>query len=495
MFRNIALLCVLAVATSFAQVRDLFAEFEAEANAAESSSSSVPLSSSETLSSSSSVVSSSSEEKVSSSSLQSSSSEVVVLSSSSAMLSSSSVVEVSSSSVALSSAMESSSSVIQADSVSILSSSSEEKKNDSLQLSSSSALVDTSSLSSSSQVQADSSAISSSSVESSSSMLADSAVQVVQTNSSSSAASSSSISRRDILGPVKVSKVYGMDEIKGRYKSPRKALFMSLIIPGSGQLYVGGSTLTNVRGGVYLALEAALWSGWYYFSVHKYNDQVSKYKKFARKNFSIGTYEQKMHDIFYTLDGVEEEDAFRLRYLNSREIYCESIYGSAGSNGCYTNDKAFYNDANHTNRFKPGKTLGEDLKEIKLYDGGDFYQQISREQFVLGWLDVENETLPADLDLDDPNGEFVRLGESSAQKKYRSMRSKANDYADLQAWFFGGLILNHLVSALDAALTANAHNKTLYEEKLSWWDKMHLEGYIVPFRGERASVLNAYWSF
>ena len=466
MLRNIAFFSFLFAVVSFAQVRDLFAEFEAEANAVEVSSSS-QVSSSSILESSSSALVSSSSETVSSSSQVSSSS----------ILESSSSVLVSSSSEAVSSSSQVSSSSILESSSSVLVSSSSEAVSSSSQVSSSSVLD----------------SLSSSSLETSSASV-DSAIQVA-TLSSSSVASSSSVSRRDILGPVKVSKVYGMDEIKGRYKSPRKALFMSLVLPGTGQLYVGGATFTNVRGGVYLALEAALWGGWYYYSVHKYNDQVSKYKKFAKKNFSIGTYEQKMHDVFYALDGAEEEDAFRLRYLNSREVYCESIYGKATSNGCYTSDKAFYNDANHTNRFTSGKTLGEDLEKIKLYDAGDFYQQISREQYVLGWIDVENETLPSDLDLDDPNAEFVKLGESSAQKKYRSMRSKANDYADLQAWFFGGIILNHLVSALDAALTANAHNKTLYEEKLSWWDKMHLEGYIVPFRGERATVLNAYWSF
>ncbi|MBR6918170.1 MAG: hypothetical protein IKN38_08305, partial [Clostridia bacterium] len=37
-------------------------------------------------------------------------------------------------------------------------------------------------------------------------------------------------------------------------------------------------------------------------------------------------------------------------------------------------------------------------------------------------------------------------------------------YADMQVWFIGGLILNHIVSAVDAAITANAHNKVLYEE-------------------------------
>ncbi len=332
-----------------------------------------------------------------------------------------------------------------------------------------------------------------------SSSLADSSqtptVAIASSSSAQNSPSSSSVSRSSILGPVKVSKVHSMNELKGRYKSPRKALFMSLVIPGSGQLYVGGSTFTKVRGGAYLALEAGLWAGWYYFSVHRYNDQVKKYKKFAKQNFSIGQYEQKMHDIFYTLDGSDEEANFRTRYLSGRETYCESIYGNAGTNGCYDSKLTFDNDGNHTKRFDADKTLGEDLKEIKLYDAGDLYSQIAGSSYVLGWIDVTDETLPAELDLADVSAETVSLGKSAAQKKYRSMRSKANDYADMQAWFFGGIILNHLVSALDAALTANAHNKTLYEEKVSFLERVNLESYVMPFRGARAAAVNAIWSF
>lgn len=328
---------------------------------------------------------------------------------------------------------------------------------------------------------------------SSSSEVQDSAV-VAAASSSSIAASSSSVSRRDILGPTKVSKVYGMDEIKGKYKSPKKALFMSLVVPGSGQLYVGGSTFTNVRGGVYLALEAGLWGGWYYFSIYKYKDQVKKYKKFAKQNFSIAQYEDKMHSIFNSLDGTDEEANFRIRYMSGRESYCEGIYGSATANGCYNSEKTFNNDANHVNKFT-GETLGDDLDKVDLYNSSEVYSQISNSNYVLGWLDVEDEALVADLDLEDSESEKVSLGVSENQKKYRSMRNKANDYANLQAWFFGGIILNHLVSAIDAALTANSHNKTLYEEKLSWYDRIHLEGYIVPIQGERATVINAFWSF
>jgi hypothetical protein len=56
------------------------------------------------------------------------------------------------------------------------------------------------------------------------------------------------------------------------------------------------------------------------------------------------------------------------------------------------------------------------------------------------------------------------------------MRAKANDYARMQAYFLGGMVINHLISALDAALTAHYHNKALYQTETSWWDRIHLDG-------------------
>jgi hypothetical protein len=46
--------------------------------------------------------------------------------------------------------------------------------------------------------------------------------------------------------------------------------------------------------------------------------------------------------------------------------------------------------------------------------------------------------------------------------------------ADRQAIFFGAIILNHIVSAIDAGLSASAHNSSLYEEKLSFLDRIRL---------------------
>lgn len=317
----------------------------------------------------------------------------------------------------------------------------------------------------------------------------------IQAASASSTAipSSSSMSRRDILGPVKVSKVNGLDDMKGKYKSPRKAMFMSLVVPGAGQLYVGGSTFTKVRGGVYLALEAALWGSWYYYSVYKYDRQVNRYKNFANDHFSIGTYETKMRKLYK--DVSENGAEFRSRYLGSRESFCEAIFGDANREGCYNDSYVYYKDTDYRNRFVNNpKSLGDDRKKNGFYDESAVYQHVSDVSYVLGWDDVKDEAVAASLDLETNGSEVVALGTSSNQDTYRSMRNKANDYADMQAWFFGGIILNHIVSAVDAAFTAHAHNKALYQEDLSWYDRLHFDGGVVLGESVGVNVM-ASWGF
>ncbi len=274
-----------------------------------------------------------------------------------------------------------------------------------------------------------------------------------------------------------------MDEMKGRYKSPRKALFASLIVPGTGQLYVGGSKFNYIRGAAYLAIEGALWGSWYYYSVYKYDKQVKRYKKFAKEHYSAENYETEIHRLFNGLDNGDEEE-FIARYLSSRESYCKSIYGDASTNGCYTGDAS-------TELTKDASHIKYVSKSFSLYNSGSYYSTIAGSAYVLGWDDVENVTAVSALDLG--GEETVALGTSANWKTYRSMRGKANDYADLQAWFFGGLILNHIVSALDAAWSAHAHNKVLYEEELSFFDRLHFEGGFVPQNS--TSMLNVYFNF
>ena len=492
---------------SFGQVRDLFAEFEEEAKAPATPAVQTPAAPA-----SSAVfapVSSSAKAPASSASKKSkkskSSSSVAVSSSSEALPSSSSIVVLSSSSeavaptVAVSSAVESSSSVA-----------AEESSSSVADLMSSAVVLDTAVLDSATRdslmreaaiAEAERVRAMADSTRRADSLAQAQAAGLMNVSSSSEAASSNSVSRRDLLGPVKVSKVHGIDEMKGRYKNPRKALFLSLLVPGAGQMYVGGSTATYVRGGVYIALEVFMWSGWGYFSIYKYNDQVKKYKRFAKDHYSIGRYEVAMRNL-YNAGGKLYSNEFNNRYMGTRKSFCEAIYGDAGNAGCYHENALYEGDSRHLGLFGDKDVmLGDEMNAFSKETKRDFnkeselFQLLSEDAYVLGWEDAES-AIVSDLNLETPNSETASLSKSGSdyQRKYRSMRRDANDYADMQAWFIGGLILNHIVSAVDAALTANAHNKVLYEEDVSWYDRLHFDS-GVSFKDSFGWTVRANWGF
>ena len=479
---------------SFAQVRDLFDEFEKEAggSAVPASSSAIQTPAPATPASSATKAPASSASKKSkaksSSSVAVSSSSVaplsttVDLSSSSVVLSSSSVAAVeSSSSVAnvMSSAVEVAPAVATADTA-VLDSATQDS------------LMREAAIAEAERVRA-----LADSVRKADSLAQAKAAGLTNLSSSSVVASSNSMSRRELLGPVKVSKVHGIDEMKGRYKNPRKALFLSLLVPGAGQMYVGGNTSTYVRGGVYMALEVFMWSGWGYFSIYKYNQQVDKYKKFAKEHYSIGRYESAMHEL-YSTGGNLHISTFTSRYMGTRKSFCEAIYGNATTGRCYQENALFDDDREHLNKFSDkNKNLGDEMRDFKksFSKESELFQLISEDAYVRGWDDVKDGgTLAINLNLEDEDSEIVSLGESNHLNKYRSMRRDANDYADMQVWFIGGLILNHIVSAVDAAITANAHNKVLYEEDISWYDRLHFDS-GVSFTDSFGWTVRANWGF
>lgn len=274
-----------------------------------------------------------------------------------------------------------------------------------------------------------------------------------------------------------MSRVRGIDEMKGRYKSPRKALFMSLLVPGAGQMYVGGTTFNYVRGGLYMVTEVVLGGLWYHYSVTLYDRQVNRYEKYANAHFSVGKYEADIYSLYSQLSDNDERTEFQTQYLSGRETYCGSIYKNASQNDCSQAD--LRKGDNHRLQFPKDELLGTTVKKVNLYDETELYRTIGGVNYVYGWDDAGNYASASDLNLEADASEWVALGTSNNREAYLDMRDRATELANYQAYFLGGLILNHLISAVDATWSAYAHNKGLYEEKLAWYERIRFDSQVM----------------
>jgi hypothetical protein len=303
------------------------------------------------------------------------------------------------------------------------------------------------------------------------------------------------------------------------YRSPRKAFFYSLMLPGAGQAYVGHWA----RASAYIVTEAAIGIGWWYYAVHKSDAALQQSKDYANAHWQQSRYEKTYKGVYEsgsTLDDSVRTDVFTTA-TPSRASYCGSIYGSpANVNGTpnanyvacaemlpgvksNNNYQAHYDksveDANLTAAQIAGRRASFANPDV-------FYSLIgSDNEFVIGWEDANNSALSLDKiktsyydSLADGNPDTKPVsnpwGTSAMQATYNSFRSQSNDYARMQKWFLGGLILNHLVSALDAALLAQGANRKLYDMESRWWDRVRLQGGIA-WSGTPSTQAQAWLEF
>ncbi len=281
---------------------------------------------------------------------------------------------------------------------------------------------------------------------------------------------------------VRSSQVNTIDDMKGRYKSPKKALFMSLVLPGLGQAYVG----SYWRAGMYVAIETGLALGWRHYVVTLHDRQVKKYEKYADEHWSHGRYEDYYGDLSLQnpFDGNPEEmkNVAPTREEFCRAVFAEDTRATSAFQTCidfgpYQPDEAydlfaFYEESRYE-RYDDSDPLSAD--SIGIYRRENFqnihafYELLGKHnEYLPGWDDAEN-IIYTDTSI---------VGESENRDTYRKMRNRATEYSRMQAGFLGAMVINHLVSALDAALTARFHNKKLYETEVRWWDRVRLDSFV-----------------
>ncbi len=277
---------------------------------------------------------------------------------------------------------------------------------------------------------------------------------------------------------VRETTVNTIDELKGKYRSPKKALFMSLVIPGLGQAYVG----SYARGIAYAAIDVGLMIGWHHYVVTKYDRQVSRYQVFADSNWRQSRYETEITQNPKTAGKTPAE--FK-KMSEHRESYCDAIQIGSSSDlkkACTDlNMQSFkeYNDANIST--DSVSQLRSNFKDTR-----GFYELIGKDQeFFAGWSDVKN-IVYTDSSIS---------GSSDLRDTYVSMRKTATDYSRLQAYFLGGIVINHIVSAIDAGLSAHYHNKALYQTEVRWYDKIRLQSYLAWEGNLPTPTVNATLTF
>ncbi len=210
---------------------------------------------------------------------------------------------------------------------------------------------------------------------------------------------------------------FDQSSLPGR-KSSLKAGLLSFVVPGLGQVY-NGSHIGKVA--AFAGAEVGLILG-----AKKYNNDannlVKKFESFARANWN-------------------EQD-----YWN----YLSKVYGDTTD----ANDDLGGNHGHHL----PSTETQQYFEMIGKYD-----------QFSYGWARSEdttvgpNDLLPWDTAANTAQYEYAFGNRYPSPKRlfYNTMRADANTNFDNRDRMIIFTIVNHVVSAVDAVISANRHNKKL----------------------------------
>lgn len=209
------------------------------------------------------------------------------------------------------------------------------------------------------------------------------------------------------LDPVPSYDVRGQrneDMIQGSRKSVQKAFLYSLIVPGAGQFYNG----SKIKAILFLGLEAASWAG--HLSYHnKGLDRTVEFELFADNHWA------------------------------------ESSYGDyLEINWDVRDDDSIYKDGDETRFY-----FTHHLPDTKTQQ---YYEMIGKyDQFVFGWDDVDS--------LETPNPDAHKTTYSVNRNTYEDMRFEANKMYGRATTSLIVMMGNHLFSAMEAAWSAQRHNK------------------------------------
>jgi len=205
--------------------------------------------------------------------------------------------------------------------------------------------------------------------------------------------------------------------------SPKKAMLMSLVLPGAGQAY-SGSWLSSA---LYAGLEIGL-AGYSIWLQNKGAEGVAAYEDFADEHWDVQRW-----------------------FRGDESMDNPGYYANLASNPRTHNvfimvDGHRYTFFEFIDRYPSVEELPDNFT---IYEEYHYYENIGKyKQFKQGWDDYSASSGYETLRRSSPN-----------QERYSGMRDEANGYLKSAAYAGSAIMFNHLLSGLDAYFRTRGINK------------------------------------
>jgi Family of unknown function (DUF5683) len=276
--------------------------------------------------------------------------------------------------------------------------------------------------------------------------------------------------------PVKIEAARQINFAKNlkEYRSPKLAMLMSLIVPGLGQAYVK----SYVRAGLYILAEAAIIGTSVAYN-NMANDRYNQAKSFANRNYSGS----KMVAYYDSLLLFLQNPAFNVAPLSDsdanakmNDIYFDTL--KSFKHGDSTKSQSFYSTIESSEYIQGWKDCQPTLSQIAAVNAGIQLPDQANYKYTYTRYDTLEYTYLVSMQ-DKTSGATVGLdyGYSDSLLAYRKIMNQYHDNSRIATNILFILLVNHVVSAVDALISANVYNSNLLG-KQSFWRNIDLEPFV-----------------
>lgn len=258
------------------------------------------------------------------------------------------------------------------------------------------------------------------------------------------------------------------------YRSPKLAMFMSLLIPGSGQVY----TKNYIKAGIFVLAEVACITYGISYT-QKGKNAYNNAKTYGDSHYShskFDTYYKGLKDWFSSLGNDPDTGLIT------------TIYDTATYNAFYNESRSkssnWYQDLT-TNLFVQGwddcvPTLTQ-IQSKTGDNGTDTVSPVTTDHGYTYKITNDSSSFFQVNQIDSATGAVLGkglYGYSENQQTYNAMRKKSSSYYSTASAIFMGILVNHVISAVDALISAKAYNTALLGRE-TLWQHIHLESQMV----------------